>query len=272
MSRVPPSDYLAFLSAGASLYPLDALRLAGVDMTARRAGRGGVRGARVARRPHRSARIAEWPWIAVATPRRRPDGGRASLRRGSVYERLRRHPDVPFDAQRRHRRARARRALRRRPRRRPPRATWRSGVDRGTADAPAVRTPGVRPGARIEASGVAWRRSQPRQRRARPGRWPPRAGGWRARCWSEACSAPPATRTRPVSRSAQRRRSALPRHAGRGARAHAGVDLLVCATLPALSEAIGLAARDGCDGLPYLVGFVVRPTGQLLDGTPSPSR
>ncbi len=45
------------------------------------------------------------------------------------------------------------------------------------------------------------------------------------------------------------------------------VDLLVCATLPALSEAIGLAQAMGATGLPYLVGFVVRPTGKLLDGT-----
>lgn len=45
------------------------------------------------------------------------------------------------------------------------------------------------------------------------------------------------------------------------------VDLLVCATLPALSEAVGLAQAMGATGLPYLVGFVVRPTGRLLDGT-----
>ena len=30
-----PRDYLAFIRSGASLYPLDALRLAGVDMTRR---------------------------------------------------------------------------------------------------------------------------------------------------------------------------------------------------------------------------------------------
>jgi len=49
--------------------------------------------------------------------------------------------------------------------------------------------------------------------------------------------------------------------------ADCGVDLLVCATLPAFSEAIGLAQAMGATGLPYLVGFVVRPTGRLLDGT-----
>ena len=50
--------------------------------------------------------------------------------------------------------------------------------------------------------------------------------------------------------------------------ATAGVDLLLCATMPALSEALGLADAMGATGLPYLIGFVVRPTGRLLDGTP----
>jgi homocysteine S-methyltransferase len=50
--------------------------------------------------------------------------------------------------------------------------------------------------------------------------------------------------------------------------ATAGVDLLLAATLPALSEAIGLAQAQAATGLPYLVSFVVRPEGTLLDGTP----
>jgi len=50
--------------------------------------------------------------------------------------------------------------------------------------------------------------------------------------------------------------------------ASAGVDLLLAATLPALSEAIGLAQALAATGLPYLVSFVVRPEGTLLDGTP----
>ncbi len=49
--------------------------------------------------------------------------------------------------------------------------------------------------------------------------------------------------------------------------ASAGVDLLLCATVPALSEALGLADAMGATGQPYLVSFVVRPTGRLLDGT-----
>lgn len=50
--------------------------------------------------------------------------------------------------------------------------------------------------------------------------------------------------------------------------ATAGVDLLLCATMPALSEALGIAGAMGATGLPFVIGFVVRPTGRLLDGTP----
>lgn len=50
--------------------------------------------------------------------------------------------------------------------------------------------------------------------------------------------------------------------------AEAGVDFLLAATLPALSEATGLAAALAATGMPYIVSFVVRPEGTLLDGTP----
>jgi S-methylmethionine-dependent homocysteine/selenocysteine methylase len=50
--------------------------------------------------------------------------------------------------------------------------------------------------------------------------------------------------------------------------AGAGVDFLLAATLPALSEAIGLARAQAATGLPYMISFVVRPEGTLLDGTP----
>ena len=50
--------------------------------------------------------------------------------------------------------------------------------------------------------------------------------------------------------------------------AAAGVDFLLAATLPALSEAIGLARAQASTGLPYLISFVARPEGTLLDGTP----
>jgi homocysteine S-methyltransferase len=50
--------------------------------------------------------------------------------------------------------------------------------------------------------------------------------------------------------------------------AAAGVDFLFGITLPALPEALGLAAALAATGLPYVLSFVVRPTGTLLDGTP----
>jgi len=48
----------------------------------------------------------------------------------------------------------------------------------------------------------------------------------------------------------------------------AGVDFLLAATLPALSEATGLASALAATGKPYIVSFVIRPEGTLLDGTP----
>ena len=50
--------------------------------------------------------------------------------------------------------------------------------------------------------------------------------------------------------------------------ATAGVDLLLASTLPALSEAIGLAKALAATSIPYLISFVLRPQGTLLDGTP----
>ena len=49
--------------------------------------------------------------------------------------------------------------------------------------------------------------------------------------------------------------------------AEAGVDFLLAATLPALSEATGLASAMAATGMPYIVSFIVRPEGTLLDGT-----
>jgi homocysteine S-methyltransferase len=48
----------------------------------------------------------------------------------------------------------------------------------------------------------------------------------------------------------------------------AGVDFLIGTTLPAVSEALGLARAMGDSGCPYLLSFVLRPDGTLLDGTP----
>ena len=50
--------------------------------------------------------------------------------------------------------------------------------------------------------------------------------------------------------------------------AEAGVDFLLAATLPALSEASGLAAALAATGKPYIISFVLRSEGRLLDGTP----
>ncbi|MDX1708228.1 MAG: homocysteine S-methyltransferase family protein [Desulfobacterales bacterium] len=50
--------------------------------------------------------------------------------------------------------------------------------------------------------------------------------------------------------------------------AGAGVDFLLAATLPALSEATGLAAALAATGKPYIISFVFRSEGTLLDGTP----
>ena len=50
--------------------------------------------------------------------------------------------------------------------------------------------------------------------------------------------------------------------------AQAGVDLIVGSTLPALSEAVGMARAMAETGLPYVLSFVIRPAGTLLDATP----
>ncbi len=50
--------------------------------------------------------------------------------------------------------------------------------------------------------------------------------------------------------------------------AAAGVDFLLAATLPSAEEATGLARAMGRFGIPYVLSFVLRPTGILLDGTP----
>jgi len=68
---------------------------------------------------------------------------------------------------------------------------------------------------------------------------------------------------------------ALPREAARAfhliqARAlvEAGVDYLMASTMPEIHEALGMAEALASTGCPYLVSFIVRPSGCLLDGTP----
>ncbi|PLY11592.1 MAG: homocysteine methyltransferase [Desulfuromonas sp.] len=50
--------------------------------------------------------------------------------------------------------------------------------------------------------------------------------------------------------------------------AASAADFILAATLPALSEATGLAQALAATGKPYVVSFVLRPAGTLLDGTP----
>ncbi len=50
--------------------------------------------------------------------------------------------------------------------------------------------------------------------------------------------------------------------------ADAGADLLVAMTLPAVAEARGMARAMEATTLPYLLSFVVRADGTVLDGTP----
>jgi homocysteine S-methyltransferase len=50
--------------------------------------------------------------------------------------------------------------------------------------------------------------------------------------------------------------------------AEAEPDVVLAMTLPALEEARGIARALEATGLPYMVSFVVRDTGVILDGTP----
>ena len=50
--------------------------------------------------------------------------------------------------------------------------------------------------------------------------------------------------------------------------AEAKVDFLLASTLPACSEAQGMATAMARTGLPYVLSFVIRRDGTLLDGTP----
>jgi homocysteine S-methyltransferase len=47
-----------------------------------------------------------------------------------------------------------------------------------------------------------------------------------------------------------------------------GLDLIVAATLPSFEEARGIAALLSNGRTPWMISFVVRPAGTLLDGTP----
>jgi len=48
----------------------------------------------------------------------------------------------------------------------------------------------------------------------------------------------------------------------------AGVDFLIASTLPATTEAAGMAKAMAETGCPYILSFIIRKNGELLDGTP----
>jgi S-methylmethionine-dependent homocysteine/selenocysteine methylase len=50
--------------------------------------------------------------------------------------------------------------------------------------------------------------------------------------------------------------------------AEAGVDLLLAATVPAVTEATGMARAMAQTGRPYIISFVINRRGRILDGTP----
>jgi len=53
-----------------------------------------------------------------------------------------------------------------------------------------------------------------------------------------------------------------------GMLAESGVDYIMAATLPAVSEARGMATAIADLGIPYVISFVIHPDGAVLDGTP----
>lgn len=50
--------------------------------------------------------------------------------------------------------------------------------------------------------------------------------------------------------------------------AESDVDFIKATTLPAVSEAYGIASAISAFGIPYVLSFVIRPDGSILDGTP----
>ncbi|MFC1798628.1 homocysteine S-methyltransferase family protein [Thermodesulfobacteriota bacterium] len=50
--------------------------------------------------------------------------------------------------------------------------------------------------------------------------------------------------------------------------ANSDLDFIKSATLPAVSEAYGIASAISAHSVPYVLSFVIRPDGSILDGTP----
>lgn len=49
--------------------------------------------------------------------------------------------------------------------------------------------------------------------------------------------------------------------------ANAGVDFLLAATIPAVSEAVGIAVAMAKTNIPYIISFVINKDGNILDGS-----
>ncbi len=65
------------------------------------------------------------------------------------------------------------------------------------------------------------------------------------------------------------RREARDYHSAQAvALAAARPDYLLASTMPEVEEALGMAEAIAGTGCPYIVSFIIRPTGQVLDGTP----
>ncbi len=65
------------------------------------------------------------------------------------------------------------------------------------------------------------------------------------------------------------RKEAVSYHAAQAeALAKADADFIMAATLPAMEEAVGLAQLLATFSVPYMLSFVLRQNGKLLDGTP----
>lgn len=50
--------------------------------------------------------------------------------------------------------------------------------------------------------------------------------------------------------------------------AEAGADFLFAGIMPEINEALGMAQAMGSTGLPYIISFMIRKDGRLIDGTP----
>jgi homocysteine S-methyltransferase len=186
---------------------------------------------------------------------------RAVLTEGSIYERLRRHPGVAFDAQIAHAGLIYDE----------PSATILGGVHREyvreatRAGLPMIVGTGTMRAnrERLARSGFARRAVNQDQ-----------VAFVRAICREEAGAPLYVAGVLGPRGDAYRPDPGFPSSAARelhawqaSALADAGADLLIATTLPAVAEAFGIALAIADTGLPYVLSFVVRADATVLDGT-----